>query len=120
MNNKKILNKIREKRSARSRARIFGTAQKPRLSVFRSNNFTYVQLINDSDGKTLVSASTRELKKKSEKNTKTQEAISLGSLISKKALEKNIKSAVFDRGSYKYHGRIKAVAEEARKSGLKI
>lgn len=111
MKSKKILNKIRERRKNRTRAKINGTAERPRLSVFRSNCYTYAQLIDDEAGKTLVGVSIKKTKGSSEK---------LGELIVKKAIEKGIKKAIFDRGNYKYHGRIKAVAEEARKMGLQI
>lgn len=123
-----ILNQIRNRRKVRSRAKISGTAQKPRLTVFRSNLYTSVQLIDDESRKTLVSATTKEFKKSAapkgqgEKNkmTKLQEAEKLGELIAKRALEKNISGAVYNRRGYKYHGRVKAVAEFARKAGLKI
>ncbi len=91
----------------RTRSKIHGTASRPRFSIFRSNQTVYVQLIDDKEGKTLVSASTKESK-------------NLGELIGKKAFEKGIKKVVFDRGSYKFHGRIKKIAEEARKAGLQI
>lgn len=122
MNKRKILNKIRLRRKRRTRAKIRGTAQRPRLSVFRSNRYTYAQLIDDEQGKTLVSASTKELMALKSKtlNPKLQQAEQLGELIAKKALEKGIKKAVFDRGEYKYHGRVKAVAEGARKGGLQF
>lgn len=103
------------------RAKIFGTSKKPRLSVFRSNRYTYVQLIDDENSKTLLSASTRELKeKKLKKLKKMQQAEEVGALIAKKAEEKGIKCAVFNRRGYQYHGRVKAVAEGARKGGLKL
>ena len=121
MNKQKIKNQLRTKRKNRSRAKIFGTAECPRFSVFKSNRYTYVQLINDLKGETLVSASTYELLKGGkQKLTKQQQAEMLGKLIAKKAVEKNINKAVFSRGAYKYHGRVKAVAEGARKGGLKI
>lgn len=121
MNSKKVLNKIKLRRQRRTRVKIFGTVAKPRFSVFRSHRFTYAQLIDDQTGKTLIGVSTRELKKKKEeKMKKIDQAGELGELIAKKALEKGIKSAVFNRGKYKYHGRVKAVAEGARKGGLKI
>lgn len=91
----------------RTRSKIRGVAGKPRFSVFRSNRYVYAQLIDDDQSVTLASAST-----KASKNP--------GELIAKKAIEKGIKKAVFDRGGYKYHGRIKKVVEEARKAGLKI
>jgi len=121
MNPRKTLNKIRFLRKKRARARIFGMADKPRLSIFRSNRYTYVQLIDDKTGKTLISASTYELSKSEKQKAREQElAGKLGELIAKKAIEKNIGKAVFDRGKYKYHGRIKAVVEAARKGGLQI
>ncbi len=121
-NQRETLNKIRERRKRRTRAKIFGTNDKPRLSVFRSNRYTYAQLIDDSVGKTIVGASTRELEKSKAKGQKSKVLLSeqLGELIAKKAVEKGIKKAVFDRGKYKYHGRIKAVAESARKGGLQL
>jgi len=121
MNPLKKINQIRFRRKRRARAKIFGTSEKPRLSIFRSNRYTYVQLIDDKTGKTLVSASTYELSKSEKQKAKKQElAGKLGELIAKKAIEKNIIKAVFDRGKYKYHGRIKAVAEAARKGGLQL
>lgn len=90
-------------------------AQRPRLSVFRSNKFIYAQIINDIDGKTLVGISEKEL---TEKGVKTDKAKKLGMLLAKKALKKKIKTVVFDRGSYAYHGRVKALAEGAREGGL--
>ncbi len=121
MNSRKVLNKIRIRRQRRTRAKIFGTSERPRLSVFRSNRYTYVQLINDEEGKTIVSASTKELTINDKQSiTKQKLAEQLGELIAKKAAEKGIKKAVFDRSWYKYHGRIKAVAEGARKEGLEL
>ncbi len=121
-NQKKKLNKTRECRKRRTRAKIFGTSDKPRLSVFRSNRYVYAQLIDDSVGKTIVGVSTRELEKSKgkEKNSKVILSGQLGELIAQKALEKGVKKAVFDRGNYKYHGRTKAVAEGARKGGLQF
>ncbi len=116
----KALNLIRLRRKRRSRAKIFGTANRPRLSVFRSNRYTYAQLIDDEKGKTLVGASSRELEKGKEKKGKIVSAEQLGELVTKKAAEKGIKKAIFDRGSYKYHGRVKAVAEGVRKGGLQL
>ena len=116
---KKILKKNlnRTRRKNRSRAPLFGTAEKPRLSVFRSNRFTYAQLIDDAKGNTLAAASTQELNKKGKK---TELAKDLGKLIAEKAKKAGVKSAVFNRSFYKYHGRVKAVAEGAREAGLKI
>ncbi len=120
MNKRKTLNKIRQRRQIRARAKILGTSDRPRLSVFRSNRYSYVQLIDDENGKTLFSASTREFKNKDKKLKKIEQAAELGGLVAKKAIEKGIKCAVFNRRGYKYHGRIKAIAEAARKEGLKI
>lgn len=112
---KQNLNK--QLRQKRNRARISGSAEKPRLSVFRSNKYTYVQLIDDLTGRTLASASTQELNKKGKKG---ELAKSLGELIAEKAKKAGVKSAVFNRSFYKYHGRVRAVAEGAREAGLKL
>lgn len=93
------------------RAKIKGTAEKPRLSIFKSNRYIYLQLIDDFSGKTIANASITSSKNAS---------ASLGEIIAKKAIEGGIKKAVFDRGRYKYHGSVKAVAEAARKAGLNI
>lgn len=111
------INLNRELRKKRNRATIFGTAEKPRLSVFRSNKYTYAQLIDDSKGHTLAAASTQELGKTGKKEKTAKE---LGSLIAEKAKKAGVKSATFQRSSYKYHGRVKAIAEGAREAGLKI
>ncbi len=112
----------REKRHKRLRAKIIGSAKQPRLSVFKSNKHTYAQLIDDSKGKTLFSASDLEIKSKENKkdNKKTDLAKKIGQLIAKKGIENKIKKVVFDRGGYKYHGRIKGVAEGAREGGLEF
>jgi len=106
------------RRQKRVRAKISGTDQKPRLCVFRSNKHIYVQLIDDAKKKTILSASDQKLKKG--KMTKVALAKEIGKLIAQKALEKKIEKIVFDRGPYKYHGRVKAVAEGAREGGLKF
>lgn len=111
--------KIRERRKNRTRAKIFGTAEKPRFSVFRSNKFSYVQLIDDKNGRTVVSASTKEIAKPAKQN-KSSDAKALGKLIADRALAKKIAGVIFDRGQYKYHGRVKSIAESAREAGLKI
>jgi len=117
--NKSILkNKQVARRQARTRAKISGTATKPRLCVFRSNTSLYLQLIDDASGRTLASAHTREIKKA--KATKTEIAQELGQLIARKALAAKIKTVVFDRGAYQYHGRVQAVAEGARTGGLEF
>lgn len=106
------------RRRIRNKAKIFGTASKPRLSIFRSNLYTYAQLIDDNAGKTVASASTRELAKK--KIKRVDQAKELGTLIAEKAKKMNIKEVVFNKGPYLYHGRVKAVAEGAREAGIKI
>ena len=117
------MDKIKEKRNKhitrhrRVRSKIIGTKKCPRLSVFRSNTGMYLQLIDDSSDKTLVSAHSREITKK---EAKTVVGLELGKLIAKKAIDKKIKEVVFDRGGYKYHGRVKAVADGAREGGLKF
>ena len=100
----------------RVRNKISGTAERPRMSVFRSNKQIYVQVIDDDAQKTLVSASSLGL----EKCNKCEQAAKVGELIAKKAIEAGISTVVFDRNGYLYHGRIKEVAEAARKAGLKF
>ena len=118
--NKKI-NQLREKRKKRTRMKIFGTIEQPRLSVFRSNYYTYCQLINDEKNAVLMGISTKGISEKAVQGAKkTEFAKILGELIAKKAIDKGIEKVVFDRGMYKYHGRIKAVAEGAKKGGLKF
>lgn len=106
-------------RKLRVRAKTKGTSQKPRLSVYRSNRFIYAQIIDDEKGKTIIGVSEKNLSLK-EKKTKVDKSKELGLLIAKKALDKKVKEVVFDRGSYKYHGRVKQVAEGAREGGLKF
>jgi large subunit ribosomal protein L18 len=101
---------------AKIKAKIVGKTNLPRLSVFRSNKFIYAQLIDDSSNKTLVEANDMKI----EKGTKTERAKMIGKMIAEKALSKNIKDVVFDRNGFKYTGRIKLVADEARASGLKF
>lgn len=115
----------RQTRHKRIRAKIKGTIEKPRLCVFKSLNHIYAQIINDEEGKTIISANDKTLLKKSLKSSKekkysgkTEIAYEVGKLIAKSAKEKKISKVVFDRGGYKYHGRIKALAEGAREEGL--
>lgn len=112
----------RLRRHRRIRADLRGSAAQPRLCVFRSLNHIYAQVIDDDAGATLVSASTivEDLKTKTEGKNKTDQASLVGSWVAKEALGKGIKEVVFDRGGYKYHGRVKALAEAARKAGLKF
>ena len=107
----------RERRHIRVRTKISGTAERPRLCVFRSNSNLFVQVINDVEGNTLVQASTLD-KEVKEKHSNKVAAKEVGALIAKRALEKNIKEVVFDRGGYIYHGVIKELAEAAREGGL--
>lgn len=113
------LKKIKIRRLARVRAKVQGDAARPRLTVFRSNRFLYAQLIDDAAGKTLASASTVEAQKENPAK-KTDSARAAGERLAKKAIELGIKEAVFDRGSYRYHGRVQAIAEGARSAGLKF
>ena len=119
MNNSKEKTIKRDRRRGRIRAKIQGTKACPRLSVFRSNISIYLQLIDDSKGVTIVSANSKEIKSKKSAN-KTEIAEETGKLLAKKAGEKKITTAVFDRGGYCYHGRVKAAAEGARSAGLKF
>lgn len=105
-----------DQRKRRVRAKIVGSSDRPRLSVFRSNTHIYGQIINDEKGVTLLTYS--DIKIKKEKMTKTQIAATVGEEIAKKALAKKIKTVVFDRNGFMYHGRVKALAEGARKGGL--
>lgn len=107
----------RQKIKRRVRRNIFGTAERPRLSVYRSNKEIYAQLVDDNAGVTLASASSRE---KVEGATKTEIANSVGKLIAEKAKSKGVETIVFDRNGFVYHGRIKALAEGAREGGLKF
>lgn len=120
MNRQRVLNKKRERRKRRVRAKIFGLPLRPRLSIFRSNKYIYVQLIDDTKGRTLASASSQKLDNVLSKKTKTEKAELVGEIIAKKALGMGIKEVVLDRGAYRYHGQVKALAEAARKVGLKI
>lgn len=111
-------NKLRKKRHNRVRNKISGTAECPRLNVFRSNTNIYAQVIDDVAGVTLVSASTQD--ESIANGSKTEQAHAVGKLVSERAQEKGIKEVVFDRGGYIYHGRIKALAEGAREAGLEF
>lgn len=102
------------------RTRVSGTAQKPRLSVFRSNKDIYVQLIDDNNGQTLAAASSADKDVKSHKGNKSEKSKLVGQAIAKKAGDLGLKEVVFDRGGYLYHGRVKALADGAREGGLKF
>ncbi len=119
MVNKPNSNKARQKRHTRVRSKISGTAECPRLNVFRSLNHIYAQLIDDETGETVVSASTVEKDFKDYGGNKVA-AREVGKMIAKRAAEKNITEVVFDRGGYVYHGRVQELAEGAREGGLKF
>ncbi len=104
----------------RIRKKVAGSSQKPRLSVFRSNSDIYVQLIDDNDGKTLASASSRDKDIAAQKGSKSDKSKLVGSAIARKANDLGINECIFDRGGNLYHGRVKAVAEGAREGGLKF
>ena len=114
--------KIRAKKHYRMRHNLAGTAQRPRLAVFRSNNHMYAQIIDDTVGNTLVSASTLEksVKAELEKTNNVDAAAYLGTVIAKRAIEKGIKTVVFDRGGFIYQGKIAALADAAREAGLEF
>ncbi|MFA7687300.1 MAG: 50S ribosomal protein L18 [Moheibacter sp.] len=107
----------RQKIKRRVRRNIFGTAERPRLSVYRSNKEIYAQLVDDNSGVTLASASSREAKAS---GTKTEQSAAVGKLIAEKAKSKGVETVVFDRNGFIYHGRIKALADGAREGGLKF
>ena len=120
---KKVSRKeIRAKKHRRLRNRFSGTAQRPRLAVFRSNSHIYAQIIDDTVGNTLVAASTveKEIKAGLEKTNDIAAATAVGTAIAKKALDKGITEVVFDRGGFIYQGKIKALAEAAREAGLQF
>ena len=114
---KQSRSEVRVKKHMKVRNRLSGTAERPRLAVFRSNNHMYAQVIDDTVGNTLVSASTLQ-KDVLEKTNNVDAAAKLGEVIAKKALDKGIKSVVFDRGGFVYQGKVKALAEAAREAGL--
>jgi len=120
MISKKSRSEVRRKKHMKLRNRFSGTAQRPRLAVFRSNNHMYAQVIDDTEGKTIVSASTLEKGVKSElsKTNNVEAAAFLGKAIAEKAKEKGITEVVFDRGGFIYQGKVKALADAAREAGL--
>ena len=120
MVSKKSRSEVRVNKHRKLRNRLSGTAECPRLAVFRSNNHMYAQIIDDTVGNTLVSASTlqKDVKAELEKTNNVDAAAYLGTVIAKKAMEKGITSVVFDRGGFIYHGKIKALADAAREAGL--
>ena len=119
---KEARRKVRVKKHNRIRNRFAGTAERPRLAVFRSNNHMYAQIIDDDAQNTLVSASTlqKDVKAELQKTNNVEAASYLGTVIAKKALEKGITTVVFDRGGFIYHGKVKALADAAREAGLEF
>nr|WP_330361978.1 50S ribosomal protein L18 [Lachnospira multipara] len=113
---------VREAKHKRTRNRFSGTTERPRLAVFRSNNHMYAQIIDDTVGKTLVSASTldADVKAEVEKTNNVEAATVVGTVVAKKALEKGITTVVYDRGGFIYQGKVKALAEAAREAGLQF
>ncbi|MGC7740444.1 50S ribosomal protein L18 [Staphylococcus epidermidis] len=113
-------NKVRLKRRARVRTKLSGTAEKPRLNVYRSNKHIYAQIIDDVKGVTLAQASSQDKDIANTSASKVDLATTVGQEIAKKANDKGIKEIVFDRGGYLYHGRVKALADAARENGLEF
>ncbi len=111
---------VRQEKHRRLRRHLNGTSERPRMSVFRSNNHMYVQIIDDTVGKTLVAASTLTKELGLEKTNDVEAAEKLGAYIGKKALDAGIEEVVFDRGGFIYHGKIQALADAAREAGLKF
>lgn len=111
---------MRLKRKKRIRAGLSGTSDRPRLTVFRSAKHIYAQLIDDIRGETIISASTveKQIREKEKPESKVSAATEIGRIVARRAMEKNIKTVVFDRNGYKYHGRVKALSEAARENGL--
>ncbi|MBE5844925.1 MAG: 50S ribosomal protein L18 [Butyrivibrio sp.] len=122
MVSKESRQKSREKKHLRIRNRFSGTAERPRLAVFRSNNHMYAQVIDDVAGKTIVSASTleKDIKSALKATDNVDAAAYIGDVVAKRAMEKGIKAVVFDRGGYIYHGKVAALADAARKAGLEF
>ena len=122
MVSKKSRTAVRENKHRRMRHHLVGTAERPRLAVFRSNNHMYAQIIDDTVGKTLVSASTldKEVKAECEKTNNVDAAAVVGTVVAKRALEKGITTVVYDRGGFVYEGKVKALAEAAREAGLEF
>ena len=122
MVNKKSRALVREKKHRRMRNHLSGTAERPRLAVFRSNNHMYAQIIDDTVGNTLVAASTLDkyVKAELEKTNNVDAAAYLGTVVAKKALDKGIETVIFDRGGFIYAGKVQALADAAREAGLKF
>jgi len=113
-------NAVRKKRHGRVRAKVSGTAVRPRLNVYRSNKHIYAQIIDDVNSVTIASASTLDKDLTLESAGNVEAAVQVGQLVAKRAIEKGITNVVFDRGGYLYHGRVKALADAAREAGLEF
>ena len=122
MISKESRSEVRVNKHRKLRNHLAGTAERPRLAVFRSNNHMYAQIIDDTVGKTLVSASTldKDVKAELEKTNNVEAATVVGTVVAKKALEKGITTVVYDRGGFVYEGKVKALAEAAREAGLEF
>lgn len=120
MINKKSKSKVRQLKHRKLRKSYSGTPQRPRLAVYRSNNHMYAQVIDDTVGHTLVSASTLDADLKLEKTNNVAAAVEVGTLVAKRAIEKGITTVVFDRGGMIYAGKVKSLADAAREAGLKF
>ena len=122
MVNKESRSEVRIKKHMRVRNHLAGTADRPRLAVFRSNNHMYAQIIDDSVGNTIVAASTTEkaIKDELEKTDDVDAAAYVGKVIAERALEKGIKTVIYDRGGFVYHGKVQALADAAREAGLEF
>ena len=118
--NSKSKQQHRAMRHRRVRAKIIGTKERPRVSVFKSNRHIFVQFIDDSTGKTILNSKVVSAKKSKMKGDKTAKASAIGDMLTEKAKELGINEAEFDRGGFKFHGRVKAVAEGLKKGGIKI
>src|SRR5699024_4182733 len=113
-------NDLRKNRHTRVRKSVFGTPERPRLNVYRSNKHIYAQLIDDTTGTTVASASTNDNELSLEATGNVEAAEQVGTLVAKRAQDKGYKSVIFDRGGYLYHGRVKALADAAREAGLEF
>lgn len=118
LNQAKFRQQLKARRKKRVKAKVYGTKKRPRLNIFRSLKHIYAQLVDDDQGLTIAAA--RDLEVKDPKGTKTDLAFAVGQLIAVKAVKLGIEEVVFDKSSFQYHGRVKAVAEGARKGGLKF
>lgn len=118
--NRKTKQQHREMRHRRVRAKVWGTPDRPRVSVFKSSKHVFAQFIDDKSGRTILSNRVVSGGKNKVKGTKTEKAMKIGEILAEKAKEVGIKEVIFDRGGFKYHGRIKAVAEGLRKGGIKL